>query len=57
MTTEGHETREYLEYELRRAIAEAERRCEQLAGRLAALELRATQVVHRLRAAGRIQPA
>ena len=57
MTTERHETFEYLEYELRRAIDEAERRCEQLAGRLAAVDLRASQVVHRLRAAGRVQTA
>ena len=57
MTTDGHETREYLEYELRRAIAEAERRCDQLADRLAAVDLRASLVVSRLRAAGRIQPA
>jgi hypothetical protein len=57
MTTEGHETRESLEYELRRAIDEAERRYEQLAARLTALDRRASQVVHRLRAAGRIRPA
>jgi hypothetical protein len=57
MTTEGHETREHLERELRRAIAEAERRCDQLASRLAAMDLRASQVAHRLRAARRIQPA
>jgi hypothetical protein len=55
MTTDRHETFEYLEYELRRAIDEAERRCERLAGRLAAVDLRAAQVVHRLRAAGRVQ--
>lgn len=57
MTTEGHETRESLEYELRRAIDEAERRYEQLAARLTAVERRASQVVQRLRAAGRIRPA
>ena len=69
MTTDGrsHETRDdarsrHLEYErcrelLDRAIAEAERHCEQLAVRLTAVDRRASQVVHRLRAAGRIQPA
>jgi hypothetical protein len=57
MTTDGHETLEHLEYELRCAIDEAERRCEQLARRLAAVDLRASQVVHRLRSAGRIQSA
>ena len=57
MTTDGRETFEHLEHELRRAISDAERRCEQLARRLAAVDLRASQVVHRLRAAGRIQPA
>ncbi|HWM12556.1 MAG TPA: hypothetical protein VNO82_24565 [Solirubrobacteraceae bacterium] len=57
MTTDGHETREYLERELHRAIAEAERRCDQLASRLAAVDLRASQVATRLRAARRIQPA
>jgi hypothetical protein len=57
MTMERHETRESLEYELRRAIDEAERRYEQLAARLTAVDRRASEVVHRLRAAGRIRPA
>ena len=62
MTTDGRKTREHthsrhLEFELRRTIDDAERRYEQLAGRLAAVDLRASQLVHRLRAAGRIQTA
>ena len=62
MTTDGHGTREHthsrhLEYELRRTIHDAERRCDQLADRLAAVELRASLVVSRLRAAGRVQSA
>jgi chromosome segregation ATPase len=62
MTTDGRTTREHtnsrhLENELRRTIHDAERRYERLAGRLAAADLRASQVVHRLRAAGRLQSA
>jgi chromosome segregation ATPase len=62
MTTDGGTTREHthsrhLEYELRRTIQDAERRYERLASRLAAVDLRAAQVVHRLRAAGRVQTA
>ena len=58
MTTDGHTTHSrHLEQELRRTIQDAERHYERLAGRLAALDLRASQVVHRLRAAGRAQSA
>ena len=58
MTTDGRTTHSrHLEYELRRAIHDAERRYERLAGRLAAFDLRASQVVDRLRAAGRVQSA
>jgi hypothetical protein len=52
-----HTHSRHLEHELRRAIHDAERRYERLAARLADVDLRASQVVHRLRAAGRVQSA